>query len=279
MKRYLSVFVLLVGGAAARGAYFDYYAGGFYAFGEVYTADATDSNGPHSDAEDSTSYSSVEQYTDISNAYSYVYAAVWDNNDRENHSLCIRINSYADVWAWADDCSTYGYDYGSTEDPGTYGVYYRILPDAGEQTGDDVVVFCTTAIKVAASGDTYTYIGGPGNMSHMAITNGQLPPVPDEPESWHEVWTLDNLELTNDSFDGYTNTKTFAAKIGDVIGIFAENYTDITGQGQLNGWVESDLTIILTAKTVLFGDIDDDGDVDLYDLAILAKNWLQGSSG
>ena len=67
------------------------------------------------------------------------------------------------------------------------------------------------------------------------------------------------------------------AKIGDVVGIFAENYTEVSGLGVLDGMIESDLTIALTAKTLPPGDLDDDNDVDFDDFAILAKNWLKGT--
>ena len=113
-------------------------------------------------------------------------------------------------------------------------------------------------------------------MDHMSVTRGQLPPVLTEPQSIYEVWTLDNLELTNDSFDGFTGISTFKAEIGDLIGIFAENYTDIGGVGSLDGLIESDLTIVLTVKTLLTGDLDDDNDVDLSDFAKFADNWLKG---
>ena len=86
---------------------------------------------------------------------------------------------------------------------------------------------------------------------------------------------MDNLEFIDDGFDGFTGISVFHAEIGDVIGIFAENYSDISEIGPLDGLIESDLTIVLTLKTLLAGDLDEDNDVDLYDFTIFAGNWLE----
>ena len=104
-----------------------------------------------------------------------------------------------------------------------------------------------------------------------------LPPVATDPSSEYEVWGIENLSLTDESFDWCSGVYSFKAEIGDVIGIFAENYTEVSGLGVLDGMIESDLTIALTAKTLLAGDLDEDNDVDFDDFAILAKNWLKGT--
>ncbi|MHC4756558.1 MAG: hypothetical protein ACYTBP_15605 [Planctomycetota bacterium] len=56
------------------------------------------------------------------------------------------------------------------------------------------------------------------------------------------------------------------------------NYTDLDVTGVDDGLIESDLTIVLTAETVLRGDIDGDGDVDSADYTELANNWLAGTN-
>jgi len=43
----------------------------------------------------------------------------------------------------------------------------------------------------------------------------------------------------------------------------------------LEAETESILSLVLTVK--LAGDIDDDGDIDMYDFAELAQNWLVGT--
>ena len=275
--RRIIVVILLCAGGFCDGAYFDYYDGGLYTFCEVYSEDASYYDGPYSDVNEGISYSAVEGYAEVPDAYSYASSTVWDTTDEPSHSVCLRFNSFGDVSESDENCYGFGYGYSSTEDEYTYGIFYEILPQAGEQTGDDVIVYCTASMKISAWGQTYAYVGGPGDMNYIAITRGQQPPVADEPNSEYEVWIMDNLELTDESFDGYMSTETFKAKVGDVIGVFAENYADITGQGPLDGLIEGDLTIILTIETVLAGDLDGDDDVDMFDLAVLAKNWLKGT--
>ena len=274
MKRSLIVLLLHVI-PAANGAFLDHYAGGLYSLCEVYAEDYTSIDGPYSDSNETASDSGVELSAEVTDAYGYANISIWDINFPENHSLCIRANSFVDVIASDADCNAFGYGYASTEDQQTYGTYYWIVPESAEAIGDDVIVSCSVTIKVAAWGQTFAYIGGPADMDHMSITKGQLPPVLTEPQTIYEVWALDNLELINDSFDGFTGISTFNAEIGDVIGIFAENYTDIGGVGPLDGLIESDLTIALTVKTILTGDLDDDNDIDFYDFAKFADNWLK----
>jgi len=275
MKR-MAVIVLLYIGGVCQGAYFGYYDGALYSFCEVYSEDASYYDGPYDDANEGISFSAVEGYAEVPEAYSYASSMVWDTYDIVSHSVCLRFNSFADVLEADENCDGFGYGFSSTENEQTYGIFYEILPQAGEQTGDEVMVNCTAAMKIAVWEQAYAYVGGCGDMGHMAITKGQLSPVAVEPDSEYEVWTMDNLELIDEGFDGYMATEKFRAKIGDVIGIFAENYADITGTGPLDGLIESDLTIILTMETVLAGDLDSDDDVDMFDLAKLAENWLKG---
>ena len=282
MKRYLTLIVLLcvVGSTTQRrtdGAYFGYYAGGFRAFCEVevYTEDPTSSDGPYSDTNDSTSFAGVEEYAEVTEAYSYAYNDMWSY--AEGDSICIQTESVADGNANNASAYTSAWGSGRTEDAQTYGIYYQIMPDEGEEPGDDVIVYYSDTISISSEGATFAYVGGPGDMSHMAITRGQLPPVLTEPNSEYEVLTWPNLE-PNEGGYWFSGVHTFAAQIGDVIGIFAENYTDITGWGPLDGVVENNLWIVLTVKPVLAGDLDGDGDVDLLDFAKLAENWLAGTA-
>lgn len=276
MKRYLTLIVLLCVAGAADGAYFDYYAGGFRAFCEVETKDSASPDGYYSDdTNDSTFFASIEELVEVTEAYSYAYNDIWSY--AEDDSICIQTQSVAD--GIADNASAYTSAWGSgrTEDSQTYGIYYQIMPDEGEEPGDDVIVYYSDTISISADGATFAYVGGPADMNHMAITRGQLPPVLIEPNSEYEVLTWPNLE-PNEGGYWFSGVNTFDAKIGDVIGIFAENYTDITGWGPLDGVVENNLWIVLTVKPVLAGDLDSDGDVDLLDFAKLAENWLAGTA-
>jgi len=277
MKQYVTTIILLFVVGNADGAHFSYYAGGFSAFCGVYAEDYSYYDGPYSDTNDSTSFAMVEEYAEVTDAYSYANNTVWDDNNSRNHSICIRINSFADMVADNADCNGFGYGYATSENLETYGIFYEIVPGQGETIGDDVIVYIVSTIKVAAWGQTYAYIGGPAALSYIAITKGLLPPVLTDPGSEYEVFGIENLELIDESFDWCSRVYSFKAKIGDVIGIFAESYTDVSGQGPLDGVVESDITIALTAITLLQGDLDDDGDVDFCDFSIFADNWLEGT--
>lgn len=283
MKNYTYIIILTFIAACANGAYFDYYGGNLRSAGEVYAEDPPSTDGPFSDIQDSTSYSFIEEYAevlggDLINAYGYIQNSIWDINDVDSNSVAIRFNSFADAVSYESSTYSYAFGYGSTEDDTNCGMFYRIMPSGGGQIGDDVLVLCVTTIKVSAWGSTYAEIRGPGSMSHLAITRGQMPPFTVTPSPEYEVWTLDNLALTDESLDGFTRIATFSAKIGDFIGIFARNYTDVDVTGIDDGLIESDLTIVLTVETVLRGDIDGDGDVDSADYAELANNWLVGTN-
>jgi hypothetical protein len=276
MKRYFTIIVLLCVAGAANGAYFNYYAGGLRAFFEVEAEDSSSTDGPYSDTNDSTSSAGLEEYAEVTEAYSYAYNSIWSYT--EGDSMCIQTQSIADGIADNDSSYASSWGYGRTEDTNTYGIYYQIMPDQGEDFGDNVIVYYNDTINISASGTTFAYLGGPGDMGHMAITRGQLPPVLTEPNSEYEVLTLPNLELSDEGGDWFSGILTFDAQIGDVIGIFVENYTDVTGWGPLDGIVENNLWIVLTVKTVLTGDLDNDGDVDLRDFSKLAENWLAGTA-
>lgn len=276
MKRYLTVVILFCVVGAAHGAYFNYYAGGFRAFCEVEAIDSAFPDGYYStDTNDSNSFASVEEYVEVTEAYSYAYNDIWGYAGGD--SICIQTQSGADGVADNDSAYTSSWGFGRTKDSQTYGIYYEILPDEGEELGDNVIVYYNDTIDISAKGNTFAYVGGLGNMVHMAVTRGQLPPGLTEPNSEYEVLTWPNLELSDEGGYWFSGVHTFDAQIGDVIGIFAENYTDIAGWGPLDGVVESKLWIVLTVKTVLAGDLDSDGDVDFNDFAKLAENWLAGT--
>jgi len=102
MKRYLTLIVLLcvVGPATQRrtdGAYFNYYAGGFRAFYEVYAEDSSSSDGYYSDTNDSTFSAGVEEYAEVTEAYGYAYNSIWSY--AEGDSICIQTQSVADAIA------------------------------------------------------------------------------------------------------------------------------------------------------------------------------------
>jgi len=273
MRRFFTIFVLLSFIGTAQGARFTYYGGGYRAFYYVYVQDAMYYEGPLSETRDSISYTGfINGYVDVSYARSYAGGYVWSQTS--NNSVCIK--SYSSADGAADNMLAYtsGWGYGRTQNPETYGIFYKITPDTGEVLGDDVKVYYNDIVNISATGTTYACIGGPGSMNYIAITRGQLPPVQTEPDREKVVLRFPNVELSNGDIYLFSGVHCFAAKIGDVIGVFAENYTEVEGWGYISGLAQGWHTMILSVKSVLVGDLDHDNDVDFYDLAKLANNWL-----
>lgn len=271
--------MILMAGFAV-GAHFEHYAGGFEGFEEVFTQHADYYDGPWEKTDSDVSSVYSEEYAEVPAGYSFAYNMIWDINEPSLNSVSIRFESYAD--ANASDLFSDGYAYGrcSTQVGNELGKYYIIAADSGESIGDEVIVFCTSQFNVVGGGTTFAYIGGPGSMDHMAMTRGQLPIVTGAPEIANEVWTRDNLELVDEDYEGISKTAMFSANIGDIIGVFAENYTDVwleEGFTPGDGWLLSEFSIILSVTVPLQGDIDLDGDVDAFDFAKFANNWLVGA--
>jgi hypothetical protein len=204
------------------------------------------------------------------------YFEVINNIGSKTSTNSIRIQSYSFAQGVADTGSSYARAKGfaRTQNALTKGIFYKIMPDANEQNGDAVMVYYNHTTNTSALGNTLLYIGGPGTMDHIAITLGQLPPVTTEPDREKEVLSFPDVNVTNSAFtDQFSGIHAFPAQIGDVIGIFAENSTAVEGWG-VNGWIHSTFSMVLSVETVLLGDLDFDDDVDFFDLAILANNWL-----
>lgn len=278
MKRYLAIFVLLCTISTAHGAHFSYYAGGFRANYDVYAYNNPLFDGPWTLTQNSPTAASVSRTATVFQAYGYAYNNI--GSTTSNNS--IRIQSFSIAEGVADIGSSYARGQGFTgtghSQTNEKGVYYQITPDANEQAGDDVMVYYNDIVSISTDEETTRlYIGGPGTMDHIAITRGQLPPVTTEPDREYEVLRFPDVNVSNSGDSSwFSGVRAFPAKIGDVIGIFAKNYTEVKGWGFLRGSIYSTHTMILTVEPVLLGDLDYDNDVDLYDLAKLANNWLEG---
>ncbi|MBN2455446.1 MAG: hypothetical protein JXB29_02745 [Sedimentisphaerales bacterium] len=279
MIRHIIIFALVLFCVVyvSQAAYFSHYAGALEAYCYNFAEDSDETDGPYEVFDEDTSFASAAEWAAVSDSYSDAYNHIWGYTDGD--CLCLQLTSWADGIADYQSSYTKAWGYGSADSPQTRGIFYRIMPDATEEFGDEVSISYSDNISVYQMGSTYVYVGGPGDMNHMAVTIGQSPPVETEPNSAYEVLTWDNLQLTDEGGDWFSGIYKFPAKIGDVVGIFAENYTDVRGWGPLDGLLQSDLWIVLTVRVLLAGDIDDDGDVDLYDLAELAENWLVGTDG
>lgn len=272
MKRYLTIFVLLCTISTAEGAHFSYYGGGLRAFYEVYAENPpfTDGRSEYQDGVNSASIAgSAAVFQANSDASSDIASKSLGN------SIRIKSESIAKGYGAYSTCDVRGQASSSTQNYQTKGIFYMIMPDANEQTGDDVMVYYHDMLYIWYNGTTYVRIDGPGTMNHLAITRGLLPPVAAEPASEYEVLRFPQVEISNSGADLFGGLHAFPAKIGDVIGIFADNYAKVEGSA-VSGEVYSEHTMILTVRPVLLGDLDNDGDVDFFDLAKLASNWLEG---
>jgi len=272
MKRYLAIFVLLCTITTAEGAYFSYYGGGLRAFYEVYAENPPLTDG-RSGYQDGVNFASIAGSAVVFQANSYASSNIASKS--LGNSIRIKSESTANGYGAYSTCYARGQASGSTRNSQTYGIFYMIMPDADEQTGDDVMVYYNDMLYIESTGTTYVRIDGPGTMDHIAITRGLLPPVIAEPASEYEVLRFPQVEISNSGGDLFGGVHAFPAKIGDVIGIFADNYAKVEGSA-VSGVVYSEHTMILTVRPVLLGDLDNDGDVDFFDLAKLANNWLEG---
>jgi hypothetical protein len=273
MKRYLFLLILLCIVSTVQGAHFIYHAGGLRANYDVYAYNDPFYDGPWTSTQDSITTASVSKTATVSQAYSYAYNNI--GSKTSNNSIRIQSFSIAEGATDYSYCYARGKGFGRTQNSQTKGIFYKIMPDANEQIGDDVMVYYNDLVSITANGTTNLRIGGPGTMDHIAITRGQLPPVTTEPVRDNEVLRFPDVNVTNSSnADWFSGIHTFPAKIGDIIGIFAENSTKVEGWGPLNGSIYSTFTMVLTVRPVLLGDLDYDDDVDFFDLAKLANNWL-----
>ena len=276
MKRYFIVLVLLSTISTVHGANFVYHAGGFRAnYDEVRAWDGFFNDGPWSLTQDHTSSVSVSRLsTGVPQARFYVLNDI--RSDISTNS--IRIQSFSIAEGAADTASSYARAKGlnRTQNAQGYGIFYKIMPDANEQIGDDVMVYYNHTANISTdNGTTSLRIGGPGTMDHIAITLGQLTPVTGEPPREKEVLRFPDVNVTNSgSTDWFSGIHAFPAQIGDVIGIFAENSTAVEVWNTMTGAIYSTFSMVLSVRTVLSGDLDYDDDVDFYDLAKLANNWL-----
>jgi hypothetical protein len=276
MKRYLTIFVLLCTINTAKGAHFSHYGGGIRAFYEVYAENLPYIDGPWSGTQDGTTSANIEGSAVVFQANSYAGSNI--TRKSFGNSIRIKSESTANGYGAYSTCYARGQASGSTQSSQTKGIFYMIMPDGDEQTGDDVMVYYNDMLYVWSSGTTYVRIDGPGTMNHLAITRGLLPPVTGEPASEYEVLRFPQVEISNSGGDLFGGVHAFPAKIGDVIGIFADNYAKVD-VWEASGEVYSEHTMILTVRAVLTGDLDYDGDVDFFDLAKLANNWLEGVGG
>jgi len=278
MKRYLHIFILLWAVSTTHGAHFSYYAGGYSAACQVYAEDYGWYDGPYTGFSSGTTEAGSTQTAMVPEARAYASEIIDTLFTSQNDSVWIHVK--CDYRASADDSWGYAYGYGlaNTSDAATYGVFYKIQPDAGESVGDDVTVYhnCTIRSATTSPANAFVDISGPNDMDHVAITLNQLPPVTTEPNSANEIWTIPHFWFSNGRFQDF-GIGTFPAQIGDVIGVFAEVHADIEIVGPSNEEIRSTFSLVLSVESTIKGDLDGDGDVDFYDFSEFADNWLEST--
>jgi hypothetical protein len=166
------------------------------------------------------------------------------------------------------------------------GLFFKIMPDDGEQFGDTVEVTMNWHghASVSTAGTAKCNAGflsndNPGSPIVVAVN----PWDKNVPETPSRVWTHPVMEQFGDGYqDGSDNEAGFTARIGDVIGVFAGNHADVdvSGEGGLaSAEASHDFTFTLEyigrVYTASDADIDGSGRVDLGDVAILAQFWLE----
>ncbi len=205
---------------------------------------------------------------------------------------------YADGNAYAETytADATGYAYGAAAGVSvgeSTGVFFRIMPDAGEQIGDTVEISLSWMAEVQVTGQGWAacnngFLGleDPGSGIVVAVnpTDRNNPPLSSR------VWQRPVVEVNGDGFADDSDQAAFTAQIGDVIGVFMGVDNEVTVGGQEAGDVYSFQEMSLAIQyiggpvyTAADADINGSGRVDLGDLAILAQFWLQdvqsGSDG
>ena len=280
--RLVTLFAVVIGVfiEKAQSAHFSYFAGEFTTAYEVYAQDAYLFDGPYSAGQTQDGSSFVEGEALVLQANSLARCNILSGF--EDNSLHIRASSFAAAISLDGVGYAYGVAAGSTSNEDTLGVFYKIEPDSGEILGDNVIVYFTGTLSIenlgaSPRGDVHALLTGAGEMDHMAITKGQLPPVTTAPDAAYEIWTWPNIELDNTSRYGFEKVRRFNAQVGDVIGLFVTTGATNVCLGYQSGTIISNLTFTFMVESVQAGDLDGDGDVDLEDFAQFAGNWLAGT--
>lgn len=205
------------------------------------------------------------------------------------------LHVYAYAWAFGEtytseaSCSAYAGASGVAPGQAT-GLFFRIMPDDGEQVGDSVEVTLdwngyasVTDSGIAQSSNGFLGNDDPGSGIVVALN----PSDKIVPPAASRVWEHDVIDQMGDGYQEDFDQLTFAAKVGDLIGVFAGVHAEVDISGQ-PGYGEADAGNLFTFSLEYIGapsytaadaDIDGSGFVDWHDFAILAQFWLQEAPG
>jgi hypothetical protein len=198
------------------------------------------------------------------NGYSYGYQSTADSG--------ISIYMYASSVGYSESMDCFAEGSGRTvtgENGGTDGIFFVIMPNAGENFGDLVRVRLSWYAYANGDGDS-TVITNGGGRPRIAVSRTLS-------GSEQELWGRDGVNLHNTSiYYNDSEDTAFVARVGDTIGI----YMGVSASSQFSGTYSGanvSMNLSLTLKSVVPGnpaDLNGDGKVDMADLAIFAANWL-----
>ena len=163
----------------------------------------------------------------------------------------------------------------TANEPESLGYFLEIIAsEDGEKTGDKVSISMTLEPYINISGvETYAWMKGPAGRDHFCIALNPEYGEDGMPTEETIIYSHENV-LTNTSFSD-SGTIEFEARIGDEIGIFLEVGCS-THQTTTDYKYASISTPIYLEMEMLknSADINNDGYVNMLDVAILANNWL-----
>ena len=149
-----------------------------------------------------------------------------------------------------------------------------VATEEGEKVGDLVSVSLELNPYVNISGDnTYAWMKGPADRDHFCIALNPEYGEDGMPTEETEIFSHDNI-LSNVSFNDSIKLE-FEAKIGDRIGVFLD--LGCTIQQADTNFRYANVSAPIYLEMELYknrADINNDGYVNLLDVAILADNWL-----
>ncbi len=263
------------------GAHLEYYDGGFFSQSQV---SVTDPGGTHTvpvDADyDPSSASSggfastADSSGDVLGKGQLVPSSLWPSG------LSVYLESKVTTVSLYEfpDADISGYTGAGTVTPGySDGLFLFIAPD-DEQYGDTVTIEYEWKAYTDTNEDL-VHFRGPGGVWDMYLTYGPEAPVTEAPDPADVIWTKESFDTT-EPID-LTETGTFEAQIGEVIGVFIDASVEIMfSTSQVTEAIHSmDLRVVQDEEvTVDDADLDKSGRVDLGDVAVLASFWMQNSS-
>lgn len=163
----------------------------------------------------------------------------------------------------------------------TTGIFYKILPDAGESEGDLATITLTLTGTGSAPAPGRTSLGG-GMGSEAVLVAVNVPvPAPDPVTEEYIAYSYPLIENVNSY--SVNDTATFKVKVGHTLAIFLG--TDVSvdlgpgAAGSVAMSANAQLSLEITGVSPYTSaceecDLDGSGSVDIGDMAMLAAAWL-----